>query len=45
MGCLFGQFIGDALGAPLEFKFKIDKISLQKALEMKLCGVFGTNPG
>ena len=44
LGCIFGAFIGDALGSALESHSAISEIALQSALEMK-GGLYGSGPG
>lgn len=44
LGCVFGAFIGDALGSAIEFKQVISREMLIDCLQMK-GGVFGNGPG
>ncbi len=44
-GSIVGAFIGDALGAPLEFQNYVSDSNLKKALEMDGGGSFAVGPG
>lgn len=44
-GCVFGQIIGDSLGAYLEFKNPILDTDIDKALGMPGGGIFKIAPG
>jgi len=45
LGCVIGAFLGDAIGAQLEFQKKISDNDIKNALKMKGGGVFGLAPG
>ena len=45
MGCVFGQFIGDALGAYVKSEDRVIEVLLKELLKMPGGGAFGVAKG